>query len=136
MRISPLRIRAFRIRNCGLTGPLPQPAANVIFLVSPETRAYLTSVGETRPDVWSCYSVQQFRLLQRHSRLCNRTGSVNDNKRPRPFLTMRISPGTPLYAAWLPKRKKEEPDGTYLVHMDPVEFQAVMASAGNFYYAG
>ena len=58
---------------------------------------------------------------------------MNDNKRPRPFLTMRISPGTPLYAAWLPKRKKEEPDGTYLVHMDPVEFQAVMASAGNFY---
>lgn len=61
LRTSPLRIRAFRIRNCGLTGPLPQPAANVIFLVSPETRAYLTSVGETRPDVWSCYSVQQFR---------------------------------------------------------------------------
>jgi hypothetical protein len=62
LKASPLRIRAFRIRNCGLTAQLPQPAENVIFLVSPETRAYLTSIGETRPDVWSCYSVQQFRL--------------------------------------------------------------------------
>ncbi len=61
LKTSPLKIRAFRIRNCGLTGLLPLPAQTVIFLVSPETRAYLTSIGEARQDVWSCYSVQQFR---------------------------------------------------------------------------
>jgi hypothetical protein len=48
-------------------------------------------------------------------------------------MTMKVSPGTPLYEAWLPKRKKQEPDGSYLVHLDPVEFQAMMASAGSFY---
>ncbi len=51
-------------------------------------------------------------------------------KRPRPFITLKIAPGTPLSKARLPINKKEMPDGSFLVKLDPVSFAAMMSSIG------
>lgn len=53
--------------------------------------------------------------------------------RNRPFVVLRIKPGTPLYEARLPIDKKEQPDGTLLVRLDPVSYSAMLASLGRFF---
>lgn len=62
---SPLPMRAFEMKDGSVSSELPLPQENVVYLVSPGTREFLTNTGIGREDIWSPYSIQDYRIDQR-----------------------------------------------------------------------